>query len=92
MTHSKTGPVGRVDPDEERVTRAWRLLVGLGAALVHRPFNEETYTALRQYLDRDADQVLASLAVLRQRPEPQLRERIAELTRPLQLAEKGGQS
>ncbi|CAM5670430.1 putative protein OS=Streptomyces antimycoticus OX=68175 GN=SANT12839_101430 PE=4 SV=1 [Streptomyces antimycoticus] len=38
MTDERTGPsAGRVDADEERVTRAWHLLVGLGAALVHRP-------------------------------------------------------
>ena len=68
-----------LDPDEERVTRAQRLLIGLGAALVHRPFNEETYTALRDYLDRDAPGVLTSLHVLRQRPEAELRARIDEL-------------
>ncbi|MGW7603153.1 hypothetical protein [Streptomyces antimycoticus] len=69
-----------LDLDEQRVTRAQCLLIGLGAALVHRPFNEETYVALRDYLDRDAPGVLASLQVLRQRPEAELRARIEELT------------
>ncbi|GAA3372113.1 hypothetical protein GCM10017744_102280 [Streptomyces antimycoticus] len=93
MTDERTGPsAGRLDADEERVTRAWHLLVGLGAALVHRPFNPVTYQALRDYLDRDADEVLASLTVLLERPENQLRERIAELTRPVPAAENGGRS
>ncbi|AEM88733.1 hypothetical protein [Streptomyces violaceusniger] len=68
-----------LDPDEERVVRAQRLLIGLGAALVYRPFNAATYDALRDYLDRDAPGVLASLEVLSQRPEAELRARINEL-------------
>ncbi|CAM5670392.1 putative protein OS=Streptomyces antimycoticus OX=68175 GN=SANT12839_101430 PE=4 SV=1 [Streptomyces antimycoticus] len=51
-----------------------------------------TYQALRDYLDRDAEEVLASLTVLLERPENQLRERIAELTRPVRAAEDGGRS
>ncbi|MDH6129799.1 hypothetical protein [Kitasatospora sp. GP82] len=69
----------RLDADEERVTRAQRLLIHLGAALVHRPFDTDTHDRLRAFLDQDASQVLASLRVLQQRPEAQLRKRIAEL-------------
>ncbi|MCX5078826.1 hypothetical protein OHA84_37635 (plasmid) [Streptomyces sp. NBC_00513] len=68
-----------LDADEERVTRAQRLLVHLGAALVARPFDPGTHERLRAFLDEDADAVLASLAALRRRPEAELRNRIAEL-------------
>lgn len=70
----------RLDADEERVTRAQRLLIGLGAALVHRPFDTDTHDRLRAFLDSEAAPVLASLLVLQQRGEAQLRRRIAELT------------
>ncbi|MDH6115670.1 hypothetical protein P3T36_007287 [Kitasatospora sp. MAP12-15] len=70
----------RLDADEERVTRAQRLLIGLGAALVHRPFDTDTHDRLRVFLDNEAAPVLASLLVLQQRGEAQLRRRIAELT------------
>ncbi|WP_316782874.1 hypothetical protein [Streptomyces sasae] len=69
----------RLDEDEERVTRAQRLLIGLGAALVHTPFDTTTHDRLRTFLADDADQVLASLEVLRRRPEAELRARVAEL-------------
>lgn len=69
----------RLDEDEERVTRAQRLLIGLGAALVHTPFDTTTYDKLRSFLTDDAEQVLASLEVLRRRPEAELRARVAEL-------------
>lgn len=69
----------RLDDDEERVTRAQRLLIGLGAALVHTPFDTATHDQLRAFLTEDAPRVLASLEVLQQRSEPELRARIAEL-------------
>lgn len=69
----------RLDEDEERVTRAQRLLIGLGAALVATPFDTTTYDKLRSFLTDDAEQVLASLEVLRGRPEAELRARVAEL-------------
>jgi hypothetical protein len=69
----------RLDEDEERVTRAQRLLIALGAALVATPFDTTTHDRLRDFLADDAPEVLASLDVLRQRPEPALRARIAEL-------------
>ncbi|MFE9481234.1 hypothetical protein ACFYNM_21835 [Streptomyces spororaveus] len=68
-----------LDADEERVTRAQRLLVQLGAALVARPFDTGTHEKLRAFLDEDAEPVLASLAALSRRPEAELRSRIAEL-------------
>ncbi|MFE4277852.1 hypothetical protein OG590_39880 (plasmid) [Streptomyces goshikiensis] len=68
-----------LDADEERVTRAQRLLIHLGAALVAAPFDTGTYERLRAFLDEDAEPVLASLAALRRRPEAELRDRIAEL-------------
>ncbi|GAB2711690.1 hypothetical protein [Kitasatospora kifunensis] len=70
----------RLDADEERVTRAQRLLIGLGAALVHRPFDTDTHDRLRAFLEDEAAPVLASLSVLQQRGEAQLRQRIEELT------------
>ncbi|MDX2758365.1 hypothetical protein [Streptomyces europaeiscabiei] len=69
----------RLDEDEERVTRAQRLLIGLGASLVATPFDTTTYDKLRSFLTDDADKVLASLEVLRGRPEAELRARVAEL-------------
>lgn len=69
----------RLDADEERVTRAQRLLIGLGAALVHTPFDTTTHDQLRTFLTDDAPKVLASLEALRRRPEAELRARIAEL-------------
>jgi hypothetical protein len=69
----------RLDEDEERVTRAQRLLIGLGAALVAAPFDTTTYDKLRSFLTDDAEKVLASLEVLRERPEAELRARVAEL-------------
>ncbi len=68
-----------LDADEERVTRAQRLLIHLGAALVARPFDTATHEQLRAFLDEDAEPVLASLAALSHRPEAELRNRIAEL-------------
>ncbi|WP_328335765.1 MULTISPECIES: hypothetical protein [unclassified Streptomyces] len=68
-----------LDADEERVTRAHRLLIGLGAALVHHPFDVATHERLRAFLSDDAETVLMSLRVLEQRPEAELRKRIAEL-------------
>ncbi|MER7111156.1 hypothetical protein [Streptomyces sp. NPDC000229] len=68
-----------LDADEERVTRAQRLLIQLGAALVCQPFDTRTHDRLRAFLAEDADDVLASLAALQQRPEAELRNRITEL-------------
>ncbi|MBT2446026.1 hypothetical protein J7F03_02765 [Streptomyces sp. ISL-43] len=68
-----------LDADEEKVTRAQRLLIGLGAALVHQPFDTATHDKLRVFLTDEAASVLASLQVLRQRPEAELRARIDEL-------------
>ncbi|MFI1177570.1 hypothetical protein [Streptomyces melanogenes] len=68
-----------LDTDEERVTRAQRLLIQLGAALVCQPFDTRTHDRLRAFLDEDAHAVLASLQILQQRPETELRRRIAEL-------------
>lgn len=68
-----------LDTDEERVTRAQHLLIQLGAALVSQPFDTHTYDRLRAFLADDADDVLASLHALQQRPETELRQRIAEL-------------
>ncbi|MER0443245.1 hypothetical protein ABR738_01395 [Streptomyces sp. Edi4] len=68
-----------VDADEERVTRAQHLLIGLGAALVHRPFDPAVHERLLAFLSDEAASVLASLHVLEQRPEHELRRRIAEL-------------
>lgn len=69
----------RLDSDEERVARAHHLLIGLGAALVHRPFDVVTHDKLRVFLIDEAASVLASLAELQQRPETEMRERIARL-------------
>ncbi|MFD9078208.1 hypothetical protein [Streptomyces erythrochromogenes] len=77
MTTSAAAP--SLDADEERVTRAQRLLIHLGAALVARPFDTSTHEQLRAFLDEDAEPALASLAALRRRPEAELRNRIAEL-------------
>ncbi|WP_331719657.1 hypothetical protein [Streptomyces virginiae] len=77
MTTSAAAP--SLDADEERVTRAQRLLIHLGAALVARPFDTSTHEKLRAFLDEDAELALASLAALRRRPEAELRNRIAEL-------------
>lgn len=79
----------RLDEDEERVTRAQRLLIGLGAALVHTPFDTATHDRLRAFLTDDAEKVLASLEVLRQRGEAELRDRIAELAGHRLLATGG---
>lgn len=68
-----------LDADEERVTRAQRLLIQLGAALVSHPFDTHTHNRLRAFFADDAADVLASLEALRQRPESELRRRIAEL-------------
>lgn len=68
-----------LDANEERVTRAQRLLIHLGAALVAHPFDTGTHEKLRAFLDEDAEPVLASLAALSRRPEAELRRRIAEL-------------
>ncbi|WP_331758895.1 hypothetical protein [Streptomyces anulatus] len=68
-----------LDTDEERVTRAQRLLLRLGAELVVQPFNTRTHDELAHFLREEAAQVLTSLETLRQRPEPQLRRRISEL-------------
>ncbi|MFE4540223.1 hypothetical protein ACFRKB_35020 [Streptomyces scopuliridis] len=68
-----------LDADEERVTRAHRLLIQLGAALVCQPFDSRTHDRLRRFLADDADDVLTSLEALRQRPEAELRRRITEL-------------
>ncbi|MFJ6354872.1 hypothetical protein ACIQKB_36115 [Streptomyces sp. NPDC092046] len=72
-------PATSLDADEERVTRAQRLLVQLGAALVARPFDTGTHARLRAFLDEDAELALASLAALSCRTEAELRSRIAEL-------------
>ncbi|MFD9517932.1 hypothetical protein [Streptomyces sp. NPDC059979] len=68
-----------LDADEERVTRAQRLLVQLGAALVARPFDTRTHEDLIVFLTHDIDAVLVSLAALKKRPESDLQQRIAEL-------------
>ncbi|GEB57384.1 hypothetical protein [Streptomyces gardneri] len=77
MTEST--PATSLDADEERVTRAQRLLIHLGAALVAHPFDTGTHAKLRAFLDEDAEPALASLAALSRRPEAELRSRIAEL-------------
>ncbi|MGW1550496.1 hypothetical protein [Streptomyces sp. NPDC002346] len=69
-----------LDADEERITRAQRLLIQLGAALVSHPFDTHTHDRLRAFLAEDADGVLASLEALQQRSESELRRRIAELS------------
>ncbi|GGS35748.1 hypothetical protein Snoj_29200 [Streptomyces nojiriensis] len=74
-----TATATSLDADEERVTRAQRLLIHLGAALVSRPFDTGTHEKLRAFLDEDAELALASLAALRLRPEAGLRNRSAEL-------------
>ncbi|MFJ6784484.1 hypothetical protein [Streptomyces yangpuensis] len=74
-----TSAATSLDADEERVTRAQRLLIHLGAALVAHPFDTTTHEKLRAFLDEDAEPVLASLAALSRRPEAELRRRIAEL-------------
>ncbi|MET7563713.1 hypothetical protein ABZS95_26465 [Streptomyces sp. NPDC005479] len=76
MTQTAKAPL---DADEERVTRAQRLLIQLGAALVSHPFDTHTHDQLRAFLAKDADGVLASLATLQQRPETELRQRSDEL-------------
>lgn len=68
-----------LDADEERVTRAQHLLIGLGAALVRSPFDTTVHERLHTFLTEDAAAVLTSLETLRQRPESELRRRIAEL-------------
>ncbi|MGP4003623.1 hypothetical protein [Streptomyces sp. 8N706] len=68
-----------LDAHEERVTRAQRLLIQLGAALVSQPFDTRTHDRLRAFLADDVNDVLASLEALQQRPEAELRRRIAEL-------------
>ncbi|MFI0742372.1 hypothetical protein ACH4PU_30500 [Streptomyces sp. NPDC021100] len=83
----------RLDRDEERVTSAQRLLVALGAALVATPFDRGVHDQLRRFLANDAEGVLASLRVLEQRPEEDLRTRIAELAgHSLRPAPLGGAS
>ncbi|MER5563737.1 hypothetical protein ABT071_34675 [Streptomyces sp. NPDC002506] len=72
-------PKKPLDTDEERVTRAQRRLIALGAALVKTPFDTATHDQLRQFLTHDADDVLTSLQALEARPEDELRARIAEL-------------
>ena len=76
---SQTPQRAPLDADEERVTRARRLLTQMGAALVCQPFDTRVHDQLRAFLTEDADDVLASLTVLRQRPEDELRRRAAEL-------------
>ncbi|MEW1914201.1 hypothetical protein AB0442_38270 [Kitasatospora sp. NPDC085895] len=91
MTTVDEAALGGLAADEERVARAQRLLVGLGAALVHRPFDTETHDRLRAFLEQDAARVLESLRVLEQWPEERVRARIAELTgRRLWAAVAGG--
>ena len=80
-----------LDRHEEHVTRAHRLLIDLGAALVHQPFDIATHDRLRDFLSRDATGVLASLEELQRRPETDLRARIAELAGH-RLFSTGGQA
>ncbi|WP_329583564.1 hypothetical protein [Streptomyces sp. NBC_01361] len=79
-----------LDTDEERVTRAQRLLIQLGAALVCQPFDTHTHDRLRAFLADDADAVLASLHALQQRPEAERRRRAAELVGHRLRATGGG--
>lgn len=74
-----TPPAQRLDEDEVRVTRAHRLLIGLGAALVHKPFDTATHEQLRTFLRDDIDPVLVSLHALQARPDADLRARIDDL-------------
>ncbi|MFF9594085.1 hypothetical protein ACF1FX_33730 [Streptomyces sp. NPDC014646] len=76
MPHPATASL---DVDEQRVARAQRLLIQLGASLVSQPFDTRTHDQLRDFLAHDAPDVLASLAALRQRPEADLRRRADEL-------------
>ncbi|GAB7035993.1 hypothetical protein AB0G35_23950 [Streptomyces sp. NPDC021749] len=69
-----------LDEDEVRVTTAQRRLIALGAALVTTPFDTSVHQRLLRFLSQDIGAVLASLRTLQQRPEAQLRARIAELT------------
>ncbi|MFE4873462.1 hypothetical protein [Streptomyces sp. NPDC056682] len=69
----------RLDADEERVTRAQRRLIALGAALVKTPFDTATHDQLLDFLTHDAGEALTSLRALEERPEDELRARIAEL-------------
>lgn len=68
-----------LDEDEVRVTTAQRRLIALGAALVDRPFDTSIHQRLLRFLNQDIGAVLVSLRTLQQRPEAQLRARIAEL-------------
>lgn len=68
-----------LDVDEERVTRAQRLLIQLGAALVSCTFDTRTHDQLRVFLADEASHALASLQALQARPEADLRRRVAEL-------------
>ncbi|MEU2949720.1 hypothetical protein [Streptomyces xanthochromogenes] len=72
-------PKKPLDAHEARVTRAQRRLIALGAALVKTPFDTGTHDQLRHFLTHDADEVLTSLRTLEDRPEAELRARIAEL-------------
>lgn len=74
------GPALPLDEDEVRVTTAQRRLIALGAALVTTPFDTSVHQRLLRFLSQDIGAVLASLRTLQQRPEAQLRARIAELT------------
>lgn len=76
----RTSPRVPLDVDEERVARAQRLLIQLGAALVVQPFDTRTHDALVRFLNEDAAQALTSLEALRRRPESHLRRRISDLT------------
>lgn len=78
-----------LDADEERVTRAQRLLIQLGAELVSRPFDTHTHDRLRAFLADDAGAVLTSLEKLRRRPEAEIQRRVAELAGHTLLASGG---
>ncbi|MFE4019279.1 hypothetical protein ACFXPZ_17980 [Streptomyces sp. NPDC059101] len=82
MTATTAAVTGcRLDQDEARVSAARRKLIMLGAALVDQPFDTATHQRLVQLLTGEHLQgALAALDVLRQRPEQELRDRIAELS------------
>lgn len=79
-----------LDADEERVTRAQRLLIQLVPPWFLSPFDTSTHDRLPDFLADDADDdVLASLAVLQERPEAELRLRVTELVGHNLLAARG---
>ncbi|MFJ5680306.1 hypothetical protein [Streptomyces sp. NPDC093097] len=82
MTPTTAAVTGcRLDQEEARVSATRRMLIMLGAALVDQPFDTTTHHRLVQLLTGEHLQgALAAVDALRQRPEQELRDRIAELS------------